>query len=560
MSRLAALAAGLAACSAPSASQTNWSGVGYTNGYHRGPEVLVDGTGTARFAAPLLAAFDAEASMATVAFADRWYREPGNEGFEATLDHVLAALREAGFGAAQGYELTVHETPMEAPAWTPLRAELSLLADPGPQRVLARFGPQDDRDRTMLPVNAPSARVEGSLATSLEELDPGEILLTGEPLGVVLGDARAKGAAAVLSSHLRHFNVDPTGRERHLDAILYGRVSAGTTTPVANVSPRTHRALVEAAASGAPRLRLEAVVELAERPLRTLVATVVGAERPQEVVALVAHVQEPGANDNATGLAGLLEGALALRRAIESGAVPRPRRSVAFVWGDEFEASRVFLDRTERLPVAGISVDMIGASKSETGAICLLERSPDPGALTPLPPDEHTEWGAREVDPAYLVPNGLSVVMRTALVDVGLEAGGWESDEHPWEGGSDHDVFLGRGIPGALIWHFTDFTYHTSLDRLEMVDPRELSLTAVTLVVAACGVADARPEDMYRYGESLMRERYERQGAVVQEQAPEAVAEQWGEWSAGARRWFAALCNGLPLPAPLPLGARAPTR
>ena len=48
--------------------------------------------------------------------------------------------------------------------------------------------------------------------------------------------------------------------------------------------------------------------------------------RADERVVLVAHVQEPGANDNASGCGTLLARALAMQRAIASGAVPPPQR------------------------------------------------------------------------------------------------------------------------------------------------------------------------------------------------------------------------------------------
>jgi aminopeptidase YwaD len=366
-------------------------------------------------------------------------------------------------------------------------------------------------------------------------------------LGTVLNAARRAGAAAVLSSHLLTFNQDPSGEERHLDAIHYGEVPPGTTLPVAHISPRIH-GVVRDGMPEVTELRFVAEAQLAERPLRTVIAVVVGDERPQEVVTLVSHVQEPGANDNATGVAGLLEGARVLASLVEEGALTRPRRSLAFVWGDEYGASRVFLETTERRTVAGISADMIGASKAKTGAICLLERGPDPGAITTLPPDEHTPWGAGQVKPDTLFPNGLAVILRCAMVDVGVVAEGWETREHPWEGGSDHDVFLNAGIAGALVWHFTDFTYHTSLDRLDMVDPAELHRTAAALLVGALGVADARVTDLRRYVESAKAEGEARAGIVEIEGAPTEVAEQWVAWYQGTRAWLAALCNGEAVP------------
>ncbi len=538
-----------AACSSTQDSfPKGWGKVGTTRGYHDGPKIVFGPTGTGRYAEALLGAYDDQAAMTTVAFADRYYREPGNDGFEATIDHLLGKLEDRGFGTQDGYELRVIETELSHPAWTPVRAALTLIFANSATQELHQFCDGDDKDRTMLPANAPAASVEGAIARTLDELDAGEFLVTDRPLGSVLGEADKRGAAAVLSSYLMAFNHDPTGRDRHLDAIHYGGVAVGTTMPVAHISPRTHALLTDGKLRNIAKLRFEAEVRLDERSLRTVVASIVGSDRPHEVVTLVAHVQEPGANDNASGVGGMLEAAITLQRAIEQGLVERPRRTIAFVWGDEVEASRIFLDHTEREPIVGISADMIGQSLEETGAVCLLERGPDPGALTPLPPDEHTAWGAGKVNPDHIIPSGLALIARNALVDVGIVAGGWQTREHPWEGGSDHDVFLARGIPAILIWHFTDFAYHTSLDRMSMVDPRELQLTAVSLLTTACGVADARPEDMKRYVDGLNHERYERQGAQVIEGAPEEVAEQWGEWSSGARRWLAALCNGTPLP------------
>src|SRR6185436_17133381 len=64
---------------------------------HSGPGVAPGATGTGRFARVVYEAFRADRAMETVTFADGYYREPGNEGFEAVLEHVRAGLSEAGF-------------------------------------------------------------------------------------------------------------------------------------------------------------------------------------------------------------------------------------------------------------------------------------------------------------------------------------------------------------------------------------------------------------------------------------------------------------------------------
>lgn len=521
-----------------------------TMGYHEGPAVFYDGEGPTRFVLPLLEEWDAEAVEEDLVLIDGWHREPANDGYEVTIDLLISRLEAAGFSTtAEGpLRLEILEGPPVL-SWTPRSGHIHLRTASGRVEELHGFKGPADRDRTLIPTHAPSASIVGaSIALELDELDAGEVLLTERPLRQVLGEARERGAAAVVSAHLFEFNVDPTGARDHLDAIHYGGVPEGTELPCFHVSPRTHAEVVGAMKRGgsAPSLDLAARVDLVERPLRTVIATIVGDGQAEEVVACVAHVQEPGANDNATGIAGLLEGALALARSVEQGKAPRPARTLSFVWGDEFGASRTFLDHTEGTVIAGISGDMLGASRERTGAICLLERSPDPGALLPVEPDRHTAWGAGEVSEEDLLPNGLAVVMRCALVDVGIAVGGWTTSEHPWEGGSDHDVFLGRGIPGVLLWHFTDFTYHTSLDRLDRVDTEELRRTAVALVGGAAAVADARTSDLKRYIESALRERFERQGAISEFEVDEVYGELWGDWSSGTRRWLADLCNGLP--------------
>ncbi|MCP3917838.1 MAG: M28 family peptidase [bacterium] len=539
------------ACAGSPPIPDGWEGAGTTHAYHDGPRVAYGMNGPARFVSALLNGFDADAAMEMAAFADRFYREPANEGFDAVLDRVHAELSRVGFGTKEGLELRVVEHPMDEPAWTPRRAELALIEPGAGPETLLRFDTNDDRQRTMLSVGAGSHDGAGRLVFRVEDLAPGTVLVTDQPVRDVLEVAAEAGAFAVLSSYLRDYNrVDPTGEDRARDSILYTSVPQGTAVATLQISPRAHEQLAAAAAGS--RARIVSEVDFAERPLRTVIATVVGARRPDQIVPMVAHVQGPGASDNASGVAGLLEAARTLAHAIETETLARPGRGVAFVWGSEFVASRAFLDSTEREVVAGFSADMFGASKERTGAICLLERAPDPGTLTPLPPDEHTP---RTVTASYAqagdvrtdepLPNGLNIVTRLALVDVGLAAGGWETREHPWEGGRDHDVFLGRGIPAVQLWHFTDFAYHTNLDRLEHVDSHELALTSVALLCAALAVADGAPTDLTRYLASMSLERRLRLATVEIEGADREVAEQWIEWFTGARHWLRSMCLDL---------------
>ena len=95
-----------------------------------------------------------------------------------------------------------------------------------------------------------------------------------------------------------------------------------------------------------------------------------------------------------------------------------------------------------------------------------------------------------------------------------------------------------------LFWHFTDFTYHTSLDRMGFVDPEEMRRTGVALLATALAVSCAEPTDLDRYIDSLEKERLLRM-AKATEVNDEVLAELWEDWSDGAREWLRNLCLGI---------------
>ncbi|MFT5735177.1 MAG: hypothetical protein ACI80K_004456 [Paracoccaceae bacterium] len=534
-------------------------------GGHIGPAVASANSGTssaselsgpARFIQPLLGIYEPAAAMAVAAEMDGYYRSPASEGYEHAMNSMLAGLYGAGFGAEPGYELEVIKEAMATPAWTPLSAEVSVVGLRGGEVVarapIAVFKEPGDEFRLLLAEGAPSCEVQGPAVYRVEDVVPGTILVTDRSVRNVEQEAVQKGAIAIVSWFQLPYCDDPTGADRDIDAIFHGTVRPGATIPSFYVSPRMADVMEHASKQGS-LFELIGNVRTEVRELRTLVATIRGSERASEAVYVVSAVSGVGANDNAAGAAGIMEGVRALKRLIATGQVQRPRRTLHFVFGKEAEAGGTALKAMDDTPVAGVVADMISASYAKTGAICLLERGWDPGAIVSLPPDTHTPWGAGSVAEEDILPNGLAIVLRQALVDVGLTMAKdsgvpWSTREHPWEGGSDHDTFLGRGIPAALVWHFTDFAYSTSLDRMDLVDQEELRRTSVAIIAAAAAVADARPMDLQRYLDSLAIERELRLKASSAAGAPDGLREIWVDWFVGAEKWLRALADGRDLP------------
>ena len=256
------------------------------------------------------------------------------------------------------------------------------------------------------------------------------------------------------------------------------------------------------------------------------IAEIKGASKPEERILICAHVQEPGSNDNATGVGCLTGMAINLKKAIDEGKIERPERTITFLWGDEMTMARLYLsshkEECEKL-VMSLDMDMTGEDPEKTGGHMRVEKSPDPSAkylytLDLLPwedveaydetytsthpdnepgefvrvPDSHTLWGAGGFSNLFqegyylndlYIDSGNSV---TKYIDDGFEV-----DVCPYEGGSDHSVFLQAQIPALLTWHFTDYTYHSSVDTLNMSSAREMGNVNITTAATAFMTANA---------------------------------------------------------------------
>ncbi|HID55085.1 TPA: DUF4910 domain-containing protein [Candidatus Poribacteria bacterium] len=109
-------------------------------------------------------------------------------------------------------------------------------------------------------------------------------------------------------------------------------------------------------------LRARAIVssKLYEGELAYATGRIIGRESPDEEILLTAHINEQGANDNASGAAALIETARVLNEMIRSGQLPPPARSIRFLMMPESYGMMAFtvrnLERLRRSPAA-INVD-----------------------------------------------------------------------------------------------------------------------------------------------------------------------------------------------------------
>jgi aminopeptidase YwaD len=106
-----------------------------------------------------------------------------------------------------------------------------------------------------------------------------------------------------------------------------------------------------------------------EAVFETLDAAILGSEQPDEEFLIWAHIDHalPGAVDNGSGCAVILEIARTLQALIDNGLVPRPRRTIRFLWLPHVSGLYMYLtkhpEKIGRIR-GGLSVDSVGISQT----------------------------------------------------------------------------------------------------------------------------------------------------------------------------------------------------
>ncbi len=522
--------------------------------------------------------FDDQRALATTDYVQGFFRVPGNRGFDASLEKVASILREAGYrrlaeppaadGLAGERLYWFEERPMEGPAWDPEHASLRIAGVPGP--LLS--WPENFNMIAIGSRSTPEGGIRAPLvyagSGSPEELDSagveGKVVLAdGSPGRIYQRAVVERGAAGVLAYRLADYNRP----EANPDAILFSSIRPGPEEGWALcISPRARLRLLEAlgvedSARGDRSVEVEVEVRTRVYPSveRTLLAEIRGDRRPAERLVFSAHVQEPGANDNASGVACQAEMARTAAVLAERGAVAPPARTLTFLWGDEISALARWLGEDPERAAGvrwGISLDMVGENTQLTGGSFLIEKMPDPSAVWTRGEDRHTEWGGRPMGKGDLVSHFLNDWVLARCLER-AERTGWTVRTNPYEGGSDHVPFLRAGIPAVLLWHFTDQFYHTDLDRIDKVSSATLENVGVSALAAALPLLYGEPETALEVTGLLARRARAR---LVAEHALSVEAVRQGSAPSGEREilttwagWYAEAVGtvaGIPLEGP----------
>lgn len=435
-----------------------------------------------------------------VVFMDQWFRWPGNTGFDQSLNHVEGILRAAGYVKDDSAKATdrltyrIEARPLPNAAWDPMDASITI---DGQKTPLMKFA----TNRNMLAINSWSTPDTGVLAelvfvgkgTPAEIAKAnvkGKIAFAEAAVGRVFAEAIKNGAVGAMGYSMPAY----TQPDVHRNSVQFTSVANDSVAKSFGIalSKNGIEGLKAAVANGPARIRVNVKSKFFPSTNRVIVAELRGSAAPKERFVFSAHVQEPGANDNASGVGALSEVARTLAKLTKSGAVDS-KRTITMLFGNEIQQTRDFLaqDAARTKDVHwGLSLDMVGEDTQKTGGTFLIEKMPDPSAIWTRGEEKHTEWGGSVIGKDKLKPHYFNDYLLSRCLDQAA-ATGWVVKTNPFEGGSDHTPFLTAGIPGVLFWHFTDVFYHTDGDRPDMVSPVTLANSANAAMVSALTLTTA---------------------------------------------------------------------
>ena len=435
------------------------------------------------------------------------HRVPATPEFDQAAQFILQRAREYGLADAHSEQFPIDGTKAYGlmRSYFGWNVEAGSLWEVSPQHLLLGDWKMDpirlaDYSRS---ADVTAALVDvgnGAREEDYRDKDVrGKIILADGVLARVQALAiGAHGTAGIVSDMPNQTTawagLDPTlVRWGHLDA----RQPSGFAFMISRQTAQLLRARLQAGEKITLHAEVKATVGAGHWTVVT--ATIPGSDPSGEIV-YSCHLdhERPGANDNGSGCVTILESARVLARLIASGALPRPRRTLRFVWGPEVEGTMAFLathpEIKQRLR-ANIHMDMVGGDPFKNKSIFHVTATP--WSL----PSFVTDVGAAFLDTIRAGATdyaGSGASVENAVVETRTSEQGTRNefiaDVTPYSAGSDHDDYDSSTIaaPSLYLRDWPDIYIHTDHDSLAQIDATKLR--RVALLGAASGYVYASVE------------------------------------------------------------------
>jgi len=450
-----------------------------------------------------------ETALRTLEGIARFHRQRGSEGFHEAAALIAAEARAYGLNDVQILRfpadgIAMYGTQRSRPAWDATAGELSEIVG-GRETKIASY----QAEPAVLAEDSESADLvaevvdvgEGTADSDYAGRDvKGRLVLVAAPAGAVQNIAVGKFGAAGILSYAQNQKTAWSGDNDNL--IRWGHLDSFSSnkTFAFMLSLKTARGMQERLRAG-QTLRLHALVNAGQHPgFYEIVTAVIPGADPRlmaQEIAFSCHLdhQRPGANDNASGCATILEVARTLQMLIGDGQLARPARTLRFIWPPEIEGTETLLNAKPEFAArikAVVHMDMVGGGEV-TKSVFHVTRGPQSlpsfvhdvaWAFANWVNQESYEFAASDAAEYPLIaPKGGKEPLRAMYSAYTM--------------GSDHDVYQDSsfGIPAIYLNDWPDRFIHTNLDTAANIDPTKLKRAAFIGAASGYFLAGYSPRD-----------------------------------------------------------------
>ena len=450
-----------------------------------------------------------ETAKRNLEFIARQHRMRGSRGFRAAAEHIVEQLRSYGLHDAKIEQFPAdgkifYGTQKSRPPWDAQFAELWELRENLSSERLVKIASWD-----AMPISLAQDSESGQVTADLVHIGAGTserdyagtnvrgklVLTSSQPAAVVALAIKRYGAVGIVS-YAQNQRTAWYGEDENL--VRWGHLDTFSPNPTFAFMISLKQARnFQARLLRGDRIRLEARVEAGKHSgaYDVVTATIPGTSRDlrNEEIVFSCHLdhQRPGANDNASGCVTILEVARSLSKLIREEKIPRPARTIRFIFPPEIEGTITYLNARPEVASrikAAIHMDMVGGGP-ETKAIFHVTRGPN--SLPSFVNDVAEHFGEFVNEQSANFAGGQEAAYPLVAPEGGKEP--LLAKMAPFSMGSDHQVYTDSsfGIPAIYLNDWPDRYIHTNFDTPANVDPTKLKRAAFIGAASALFLASA---------------------------------------------------------------------